>query len=160
MRGAAFFFSEKIISPHRNMWDRRRFRHYEITSDHQCARPTLYFDPPHPPMTSGYDIANNPLPYPQALNWGRSDNVLACPGLIFRFGRVGPPGDDGGCCLRAFSSRAERRVCDCSYECFFSAMYNMVMIVVISSHSSRIIRRGDRVGNKGEMRAEYRWLTF
>ena len=113
------FFSERIISPHIEICgmdeDFVITRSPVIINAH--ARHSLSI-PPLQHRLAGMIIANNPLPYPQALNWGRSDNVLACPGLIFRFGRVGPP-DDGGCCRRAFSSSADRKFCDCSLVGFF-----------------------------------------
>jgi len=56
-------------------------------------------------------LVNNWFPYPQALSWGRSDRVLACPGFIFLcLDRLdGPPPP----CL-AFSWSADRRVWDWS----------------------------------------------
>lgn len=56
---------------------------------------------------------SSPLPYPQALNWGKSLNVLACPGLNFRF--AFPPDDGGGGWFFAFCCNAERKVCDTSF---------------------------------------------
>lgn len=45
-----------------------------------------------PSRMKPYSSISSPLPYPQALNCGKSLNVLACPGLNFRF----VPDDFGG----------------------------------------------------------------